>query len=61
MYCKTKSQLTKRALDAKDCRPALAGTACGAYDEHFAQRGFEFSLLPNRIHIHPSASNAAHR
>jgi hypothetical protein len=26
--------------------------------KHFAKRGFEFSLLPSRIHARPSASNA---
>ena len=46
---------TQRALDAVDCRPALAGTACRTYGKHFAQRGFEFFPLPNRIHVRPSA------
>jgi len=36
-------------------RLKLTRPICGTYGKHFAQRGFEFSLLPNRIHAHPSA------
>ena len=43
-----KSRLTKRALDAGDCRFA----ACGIF-KHLPR--FEFFLLPNIVHARPSA------
>lgn len=35
---------------------ASQGTGCGTYVKHFALRGFEFILLPNRIPVRPSAT-----
>jgi len=45
----TNGSPTQRALDAGDCRFA----ACGTYGKQFS--GFEFFLLPSRVHARPSA------
>jgi hypothetical protein len=42
------------ALDAGDYR----FTACALY-QHFAQRGFEFSLRRSRFHARPHAGNTS--
>jgi hypothetical protein len=42
------------ALVLGDARLKLARPICRVF-EHFAKRGFEFFLLPNRVHAHASA------
>jgi len=46
---RSKSAPNTACVDAGDCCFA----ACGTHGKNFS--GFEFSLLPNRIHAHPSA------